>query len=369
MIRQPDAVTGCRTAADELQKHHIRELPILILFPHNRCNCRCLMCDIWKIRQVREITAEDLRPHLDSIRALKVRWMVFSGGEPLMHSDLTSLASMCREERVRLTLLTAGLLLERHAQNVTRWMDDVIVSIDGPPGVHDAIRSVPGAFSRLAAGIREVRRLRPEMPVHGRCTVQKFNFRSLRDTVHVVRTLGLNSISFLAADVDSQAFNRPTGWPVARQAGVALDPSEVEALDLEMRALIRECHREIESGFISESPEKLRRIVRHYRVILGQEKPVAPHCNAPWVSAVIEADGTVRPCFFHNPIGNMYDGTIIEALNSSAGVNFRRKLDTTNNPVCQKCVCSLYLPGHGQGPDNLFAISSEGRVKIDEKER
>lgn len=344
MSRQSEAITGCGTAADELRKHHINELPVLILFPHNRCNCRCLMCDIWKIRQVREIAAEDLKPHLDSFRALKVRWMVFSGGEPLMHSDLTSLAALCREEGIRLTLLTAGLLLERKAQNVTRWMDDVIVSIDGPPGVHDAIRSVPGAFSRLSAGIREVRRLRPEMPVLGRCTVQKSNFRNLRKTVRAAHTLGLNSISFLAADIDSQAFNRPLGWPVARQAGIALDASEVEALELEMQALILECRGEMESGFIVESPEKLRRIVRHYKAILGREKPVAPHCNAPWVSAVIEADGMVRPCFFHHAIGNIHDGTLEEVLNSQAALNFRRRLDIANNPVCQKCVCSLYMP-------------------------
>ncbi len=327
------------------------------------------MCDIWKIRQVREITAEDLKPHLESFRALKVRWIVFSGGEPLMHSDLTSLARLCREEGIRLTLLTAGLLLERHAQKATRWMDDVIVSVDGPPGVHDTIRSVPGAFSRLAAGIRELRRLRPEMPVLGRCTVQKRNFRNLRDTVRAAHALGLNSISFLAADIDSQAFNRSLGWPVARQASVALDASEVEALEIEVQALILECHREVESGFISESPEKLYRIVRHYRVNLGQRDPVAPHCNAPWVSAVIEADGMVRPCFFHPPIGNIHDGTLHEVLNSNAALDFRGQLDVANNPVCQKCVCSLYLPRQEQGPDNLFDNSCEWQVKIDEKGR
>ncbi|MEO5998836.1 MAG: SPASM domain-containing protein [Chitinophagaceae bacterium] len=27
-------------------------------------------------------------------------------------------------------------------------------------------------------------------------------------------------------------------------------------------------------------------------------------CNAPWVSTVIEADGTVTPCFFHEAIRN-----------------------------------------------------------------
>jgi len=337
------------TGTDVRWDHHIQELPVLILFPHNRCNCRCLMCDIWQIRQVREITVEDLKPHLESLRALKVRWIVFSGGEPLMHSDLTSLARLCHDEGIRLTLLTSGLLLQRHAQNVTRWMDDVIVSIDGPPGVHDAIRAVPGAFSRLSSGIREVRRLRPGITVLGRCTVQKRNFRNLRDTVRVAHALGLDSISFLAADTTSGAFNRPLGWPRERLDGVALDDSEVEGLDLEISALIRDSRREIESGFIAESPEKLRRIVLHFRAALGETRPVAPRCNAPWVSAVVEADGTVRPCFFHRPIGNIREANLGEVLNGGAALRFRRQLDVANNPVCQKCVCSLYLPGKGPG--------------------
>lgn len=346
MSEHAEAFTVCRTATDELRNHHISELPVLVLFPHNRCNCRCLMCDIWKIRQVREITAEDLTPHLDSLRALKVRWIVFSGGEPLMHSDPTSLARLCREEGIRLTLLTAGLLLERHAETVTRWMDDVIVSIDGPPGVHDAIRAVPGAFSRLSAGIRGLRQLRPEMPVLGRCTVQKRNFRNLRDTVRVAHALGLDSISFLAADITSQAFNRPIAWPHERLAAVALDDSEVDGLDFEVGVLIRDFRRDIESGFIAESPEKLRRIVLHYRAVLGRTRPAAPRCNAPWVSAVVEADGTVRPCFFHRPIGNIREANLGEVLNGDAAIRFRQQLDVAHNPVCQKCVCSLYLPAN-----------------------
>ena len=48
--------------------HVIRELPILVILPHSRCNCRCVMCDIWRIRQIREITAADLEPHLASLR-------------------------------------------------------------------------------------------------------------------------------------------------------------------------------------------------------------------------------------------------------------------------------------------------------------
>src|SRR5437899_1492952 len=126
--------------------HRIRALPVLVLFPHNRCNCRCVMCDIWRIRQAREITARDLEPHLESIRALGVRWVVFSGGEPQMNTDLPALSRMLRAEGIRLTLLTAGLLLEPQARSVAGTIDDVIVSLDGPREIHDRIRRVPRAF-------------------------------------------------------------------------------------------------------------------------------------------------------------------------------------------------------------------------------
>ena len=31
-----------------LQTSVITALPIVILMPHSACNCRCVMCDIWK---------------------------------------------------------------------------------------------------------------------------------------------------------------------------------------------------------------------------------------------------------------------------------------------------------------------------------
>src|SRR5208337_1117025 len=137
--------------------HRSRSLPILVLFPHNRCNCRCVMCDIWRITQGREITVEELQAHIESFRKLRVRWIVFSGGEPQMHTDLAALSRLLRAEGIRLTLLTAGLLLEAQAPSVASTMDDVVVSLDGPAEIHDQIRRVPRAFERLAQGVQALR--------------------------------------------------------------------------------------------------------------------------------------------------------------------------------------------------------------------
>jgi Fe-coproporphyrin III synthase len=315
-------------------------LPILILYPHNRCNCRCVMCDIWKSDQVQEITALDLDRHLADMERLGVEWVVFSGGEPLMHSDLFRLAKMLRGRNIRTTLLSTGLLVKRYVTQIANHIDDVVISLDGPPEIHDAVRRVPGAFASLSAGVKALLECKPDFPVSFRCTVQKLNCSRLRDTAAVARGLGARSISFLAADVTSTAFNRETPWPILKQDQVSISLSELPILTNEVEALIlkEDC-----GGFVLESPGKLRKIVDRFRARLGLAQPVAPVCNAPWVSAVVEADGVVRPCFFHPPVGSVANGaSLLQVLNGERAVAFRQSLNIAANPTCAQCVCSLH---------------------------
>jgi Fe-coproporphyrin III synthase len=315
-------------------------LPILILYPHNRCNCRCVMCDIWKTDQVKEISALDLNRHLEDMERLRVEWVVFSGGEPLMHSDLFRLAKLLRARGIRTTLLSTGLLVERHATQIVNHVDDVVISLDGPPEIHDKVRRVPGAFASLNAGVKALFECDPSFPVSARCTVQKLNCSRLRATVSTARGLGVRTISFLAADVMSSGFNRAEPWPILKQDAVSVTGSELPLLDAEIEALIKE---EDCGGFVLESPEKLRRIADRFRARIGLAQPVAPLCNAPWVSAVVETDGTVRPCFFHAPIGSIANGdSLPQVLNGDQATAFRHNLDVASNPTCQHCVCSLH---------------------------
>lgn len=323
----------------------IAELPILVLNAHSNCNCRCIMCDIWKRETGAEIRAGDLERHRESLRKLRVRHVVLTGGEPLLHSGLHALCSFFRGENMRLTLLSTGLLLLKRAADVAADFDDVILSLDGPAEIHDAIRRVPGAFNLIGNGISALRQHRPGMPVAGRCTVQKANHRSLRATVAAAKMLGLDSISFLAADLTSEAFNRPLPWPVERQSAIGLNAEEVDALENEIGQLIALYDEEMRSGFIAESASKLLRIARHFSAHLGQCAAESPLCNAPWVSAVIETDGSVRPCFFHPPIGNIHSHSLEDVVNGAPARSFRESLRIAENPICRRCVCSLNRVG------------------------
>ncbi len=325
----------------DLSPHRLKTLPILILNVHDRCNCRCLMCDIWKRNDSGELKIEELARHRESITKLGVRQVVLTGGEPLMHSNLAVVCSFLKECGVKITLLSTGLLLKKRAPLVASFIDEVIISLDGPEEIHDQVRRVQRGFQLIREGILAVRELKQTIPIHGRSTVQKANHSQLRQTVRSARLLGLNSISFLASDVTSQAFNRELVWPGERQNEIALSPKEVVALELEIDLLIREYSDDIRSKYIVESPEKLRRISQHFRAHLGQIPAQAPRCNAPWVSAVVEVDGTLRPCFFHPKIGSLQAGTLEEALNSKEAQSFRSGLNIAENPVCRRCVCSL----------------------------
>src|SRR5215469_10137992 len=338
MSAQSESDAAVLLASPDVQ---VRQLPILVLNVHSRCNCRCVMCDIWKREENTDIKLKDLERHRESLRRLSVRWVVLSGGEPLLHSDLRSLCLFFRELNIRLTLLTTGLLLSRRALEVAELFDEIIISIDGPAEVHDAIRRVNGGFRLIESGVAAIRRIRPFMPIIGRTTVQKANHCHLQETVSTAQSIGLDSISFLAADLTSQAFNRPLLWPSDRQNEVALTVAELHALEEEVEGLIVVYSEEIRTGYIAESAMKLRRIVAHFAAHLGLTQPIAPTCNAPWVSAVVEVDGSVRPCFFHRSIGNIRDADLDHIVNGKNALDFRHNLRVHDNPVCQRCVCSL----------------------------
>ena len=324
--------------------HRIHTLPVLILMPHSQCNCRCVMCDIWKANgDRRQLSREDLAVHLETFRSFRVKRVVLSGGEALMHPNLWTLCELLREIPLSISLLSTGILLKRHAAGVVQWVDDVVVSLDGSPAVHDQIRGVPRAFDRLAEGVRELRRLSPDFPIRARCVVQRRNFFDLPNVVDTARQLSLDQISFLAADVSSEAFNRPRPWDAERIDDVALSPAETAEFERIVEQVIKDQANSFTSRFIAESPEKLRRLPRYYRALNREGDFPRTICNAPWVSAVIEADGVVRPCFFHPALGNIHERPLEAILNSDEAVAFRRQLDVERDPICRKCVCTLQL--------------------------
>jgi len=270
-----------------------------------------------------------------------------TGGEPLLRPDIMAVADTFRARGMALQLLTSGLALRRFAGEVAARFQTVTVSLDGhTPELYRAIRGVDG-LDAVVEGVRALRARAPRVGVWARSTIHRHNFRFLPDLVARSREMGLDQISFLAADVSSDSFNRPAGLPrvapgaaLASPARLLLTAAEADEFEAVVESLIAAHARDFEEQRIAPGPDGMRRLVRYYRAHLRQERFVSPMCNAPWASVLIEADGGVRPCFFHPPVGNLRDRPLADLL-SDAMPAFRDTLDVATNPTCTRCVCSL----------------------------
>ena len=332
-------------------------LPLITLHLTERCNSRCVACDYWRNGH-RDISPESVAQLLPSLVELGTRTVLISGGEPLLHRQWVDIASLLRQGGLQLWLLTSGLSLAKHAASVARLFQSVTVSLDGSDAqMYASIRGLD-AFDAVCEGIRAA--VAAGVAPGVRVTVQRANYAALPKLVTLARQLGAREVSFLAADVSNpHAFGRTAGF----EADVALRPDDLGRLDAVLAALEADHQSDFRSGFIAESPMKLRRIRDYYAAVcgLGDYPPV--RCNAPDFSAVVDATGRVSPCFFiQGPASSVAGRDLHAVLNSAAMIELREAIRLRRRRECEVCVCSLWRDA-GEVTD-LIPASSGPRARV-----
>jgi MoaA/NifB/PqqE/SkfB family radical SAM enzyme len=279
-----------------------RELRLLIMHVSTRCDQTCAHCSIWKSNggSRDSLGREERLALLREARSLGARGVLFTGGEPLLCDHIESLARAAAGLGLSVQIATNGLGLERAAS----WLDavdEVYVSVEGPEAVHDSIRGA-SMFSRLQASLRAVRALQRRPRLIGRSVISGRNAALLDQTVAAARTLGLDGISFLGADVTSEAFG---GDPSARRF---LRPTAAEVAAM-LRAISRLEPTGDLGGFV-----------------------------------MVEADGALRPCFFQKAVSRVGGGVPLSAGRDAAA--YRAALGDlgVGNAICGGCVCPKHVP-------------------------
>ncbi|MES2006095.1 MAG: radical SAM protein [Bacteroidota bacterium] len=328
-----------------LQTHRVSALPIVILMPHSACNCQCVMCDIWKgNRNLKQLTEADIENLLGALRNFGTQQILMSGGEALLHPNFFRLCEILKKQAIRITVLSTGLTLERNAEKLLQYTDELIISLDGDEELHNRIRNIPGAFQKTRQGVQLLKTLDPGYRITARTVIHKLNYRQWPAIIEAALEMGLDQISFLPADTSSHAFNRAILWEKERQEEILPTETELDSMQSILDGILVNYQPLFAGGFIAEPALKLQKIIDHYHAVYGHNAYPYKKCNAPWVSAVIEADGTVRPCFFHEAMGNIKEHPLDAIINSKESIRFRKELDVQQNPTCQQCVCYLNLP-------------------------
>lgn len=144
-----------------------------------RCNAACGFCDIWE-RPSPYVTLDNVRENLRDLKALGVKVVDFTGGEPLLHRQLDLLLKEAKRLGLITTVTTNGLLYPKYAERLQGLVDMLHFSLDSPDrDEHDRSRGVK-CYDKVMESIAIARHLgdRPDIL-----------FTVFEDNIHQIRTV------------------------------------------------------------------------------------------------------------------------------------------------------------------------------------
>lgn len=112
-----------------------------------RCNSLCGYCNVWqddKFKGYEELTLERARQILDELYELGVRYVDFTGGEPVLHPHIDGIVQYAKSLGMAVEITSNGIRFAKHIDAIVPHVDTMNVSLDTlRPGRYRQIRGVP----------------------------------------------------------------------------------------------------------------------------------------------------------------------------------------------------------------------------------
>jgi radical SAM protein with 4Fe4S-binding SPASM domain len=114
----------------------------------NRCNLSCLHCySKADLDAVDTLSTDKIMDTLPKLKEGGVKFIIFSGGEPLTRRDIFDIAKGARELGIITYLSSNGLYIKSsNAKKILDTFNYVGISIDGTEEIHDRFRGLKGSF-------------------------------------------------------------------------------------------------------------------------------------------------------------------------------------------------------------------------------
>jgi MoaA/NifB/PqqE/SkfB family radical SAM enzyme len=196
-----------------------------------RCNATCGFCDIWE-RPSPYVTLEHVRNNMRDLKALGVKVVDFTGGEPLLHRQLDQILREAKSQGMITTVTTNALLYPKYGAGLRGLVDMLHFSLDSPVREeHDQSRGVK-CFDKVMESIALARSLgeRPDILF----TVFESNIHQIRQVWEEIclpndLVLILNPVfeyNKVGSQLSSQALSEITRW--GKQKNVYLNDAFVQ---------------------------------------------------------------------------------------------------------------------------------------------
>ena len=280
------------------------------------CQAKCVTCNYWQTRWEDGLNTEKAVDVINRLGDFGIRYLRFTGGEPLLRRDLFQImqkANMARFKRI--TLQTNGLLLKKLSKEINDSpITKVAVSIDGLEASNDLIRGIKGYFKLAMEGIRLLKGKQVQV-------VATLNGRSageLESLADEARQAGAD-FAFNILD-DRSYFLRHTStsdlWP---------NKTEIASIISFLRGKLRRPAYELDY------------ILKYF----SRETLEEPPCVLGFIELFVVSNGDVLAgCYVLKPVGNVLREDLAELVGSEP---YRDACLAMVRRECPGCTCGIHV--------------------------
>lgn len=352
------------------------------LMPHtvdlamnNACNLQCSHCDVGTDkrnkseshffasrtmgnRKLQELPLEVLKRLVDEVApndtVIRPTFL-----EPMLRKDLFEFAQYVKDKGLVFSLQTNGTLLPKYyKQPVDLGIDQVRVSLDGPPEIHDRIRGVPNTFEKMIGGLEQMLEYREKKNVKApnvglSYVISGANYTKINETMALLEKRGLLENVFIAFCL--LRF-------VTKKEACQMNEIDYDFYPMTESSLKDAAAEDVDTKMLTSDLEQLLAkyprpdyTYHFFPTELGRDElglwyhsehffHPETMCHVPWTQCQVLYNGDVvvngRCC--SPPLGNIMDQSLEAIWNGEIAQSFRAKLKELGNfPACNRCCRKL----------------------------
>jgi glycosyltransferase domain-containing protein len=333
----------------------------LVVYANTICNAHCKMCDVGvsskggiaspitnaPTHMPISLLKKILDDELINKRKLTINFLMT---EPLLSKELPRMLELCKKCGHTVMVTTNGFLLSNRASEISSYIDNLQVSLDGPKEIHDSIRG-KNFFDAAINGIKAIRELNNEMLIQINYTISDLNYFCLFDFAQFIDSLGIhiNLVKFQLLDFVSEMMcqKHNTQFPDILQSPSSLEGAvnlrKVDSKELENQIKLVQ---KFKPNFIEKIAFKpflhTSDELKAYFEIKGKPVPGLDKCFTPWCALAINTNGKVfwhMRCFNDYLLGEISQESLRQIFYGQKANYFRDRLRKSNFcfPACTRC--------------------------------
>lgn len=260
----------------------------LYWFVTENCNLKCTYCygNFCK-KPSQDLSIEETLKLVDEFAEAGVRRITVLGGEPMLYKEIGVVIERLAQKKISCSVLTNGTLVPERI-DVLKKVDEVGLSIDGSPRVHDSIRGA-GNFDTLIQAIAAVKEIKKTIVLT--YTIFSENIGELEYVLEFVKKHDI----FLTVNLAHGRINEEKSIPVSK--------ADKESCKKALKTII-EYKRKGYPVFRTYRTLNQMLAWADYGIDGSNRKPSPdfPVCQFGKYAACVSANGTLYPCFLGTDI-------------------------------------------------------------------